>query len=186
MVCRVVRRLISCLIKKVISVGTSPRTTLPTRQVTTLDDRSPGFVGEELATPPPADEGEVVGEAAPDPSLPTTGSRGRVQPRNLVQLAEAGGQLGGWSEGTSRGQQFEGKQREESRERKAERGSRERKQREEAERGSRERKRKKGGAVGAGCSQDGAVKVQSRRCSQDIAHVDAMLGLTLRAAAPCS
>ena len=45
---------------------------------------------QDLATPLPADEGEIAGEAAPDPSLPTTGSRGRGQPRSLVQLAGGG------------------------------------------------------------------------------------------------
>jgi hypothetical protein len=30
------------------------------------------FCGEEVATPPPADEGEIADEATPDPSLPTT------------------------------------------------------------------------------------------------------------------
>ncbi len=37
-----------------------------------LDRGSPWFCEEELATPPPANEGEIAGEAAPDPSLPTT------------------------------------------------------------------------------------------------------------------
>ncbi len=62
-----------------------------------LERRSPWFWGKELATPPPADEGEVAGEAAPDPSLPTTGSRGRWQPRSLVQLA--GGGVASWKQG---------------------------------------------------------------------------------------
>jgi len=69
---RVVRPLISCLIRKVISTCTSWRTTLLTRGVMSLDDESPWSCGEERATPPPADESEVMGEAAPDPSLPTT------------------------------------------------------------------------------------------------------------------
>ena len=56
----------------------------------TLDRGSPWFDTKELATPPPADEVEIAGEAAPDPSLPTTGSRGRRQPRSLVQLAGGG------------------------------------------------------------------------------------------------
>jgi hypothetical protein len=51
---------------------------------------------EELATPPAADEGEIEGEASPDPSLPTTGWRGRRQPRNLVQMA--GGGVASWNE----------------------------------------------------------------------------------------
>ena len=52
---------------------------------------------EELATPAPAYEGDIESEAAPDPSLPTTGSRGRGQPRSLVQLA--GGGVASWEEG---------------------------------------------------------------------------------------
>ena len=66
-----------------------------------LDHGSHCFCGEELATPPPADEGEIAGEAAPDPSLPTTGSRGRGQPRSLVQLA--GGGVASWEEGQKGG-----------------------------------------------------------------------------------
>ena len=60
----------------------------------TLERGSRWFCAEELATPPPADEGEIEAEAASDPSLPTTGSRGRGQPRSLVQLA--GGGVASW------------------------------------------------------------------------------------------
>jgi len=56
----------------------------------TFDHGSSWFCREELATPPPADEGELAGDTGPDPSLPTTGSRGRGQPRSLVQLAGGG------------------------------------------------------------------------------------------------
>ncbi len=41
-----------------------------------LDHGTRCLCGEELATPPPADEGETAGEAAPDPSLPTTWMEG--------------------------------------------------------------------------------------------------------------
>src|SRR5205807_9978114 len=102
---RVISRVVRRLIRKVISTGTSSRTTLLTRQLMSFERGSPRFCGEELATPPPADEGEIAGEAAPDPSLPTTGSRGRGQPRSLVQIGGGrGGQLGGGSEGRSVGQ----------------------------------------------------------------------------------
>jgi hypothetical protein len=94
---KVISKVVRRLIRKVISTGTSSRTTLLTRQLMSLERRSPWFSGKELATPPPADEGEIAGEAAPDPSLPTTGSRGRGQPRSLVQLA--GGGVASWEEG---------------------------------------------------------------------------------------
>src|SRR5216684_386295 len=101
---RVVRRLISCLIKKVISTCTSSRTTLLTKQLMSLADGSLWFCGEELATPPPADEGEIAGEAASDPPLPTTGSGGRRQPRSSVQLRGAGWPVRKGGEGRSVGQ----------------------------------------------------------------------------------
>src|SRR6266403_1922956 len=98
-VTRVVRKVVSKvvrrLITKVISTCTSLRTTLLTRRLMTFDHGSCWFCREELATPPPAVGGEIAGEAASDPSLPTTGWRGRRQPPNLVQLAGAG-----WPEGT--------------------------------------------------------------------------------------
>ena len=74
---KVISRVVRRLIRKVISTGTSLRTTLLTRRLMSLESGSPWFCSEELATPPPADEGEIAGEATPDPSLPTTGSRGR-------------------------------------------------------------------------------------------------------------
>jgi len=46
--------------------------TLLTTLLMTLDHGSTWFDMEELATPPPADEGEIAGDAASDPSLPTT------------------------------------------------------------------------------------------------------------------
>ena len=102
---KVVSRVVRRLIRKVISTGTSPRTTLLTRRLMSLDHGSRCFCREELATPPPADEGEIEGEATPDPSLPTTGSRGRGQPRSLVQGAGGGvASLGGGSEERSVGQ----------------------------------------------------------------------------------
>jgi hypothetical protein len=63
----------------------------------TFDHGSSWFRREELATPPPADEGEIAGEAPSDPSLPTTGWRGRRQPPNLVQMV--GGGVASWEEG---------------------------------------------------------------------------------------
>src|SRR2546430_13675498 len=62
------------------------------------DFRSGGFLvlQRRAAPPPPADEGEIAGEAPSDPSLPTTGWRGRRQPPNLVQLA--GGGVASWNE----------------------------------------------------------------------------------------
>ena len=53
------------------------------------------------AHPTPADEGELAGEAASDPSLPTTGWRGRRQPPNLVQWR--GGRGGRWEKGQKGG-----------------------------------------------------------------------------------
>ncbi len=98
---KVVSRVVRRLIRKVISTGTSPRTTLLTRRLMSLDHGSRCFCREELATPPPADEGEIEGEATPDPSLPTTGSRGRGQPRSLVQ--GAGGGVASWRRGLGAG-----------------------------------------------------------------------------------
>ena len=69
---KVISKVVSCLIRKVISSRTSSRTTLLTSLLMTLDRESPWFDTEELATPPPADEGEIAGEAASDPSLTTT------------------------------------------------------------------------------------------------------------------
>ncbi len=51
----------------------------------TFDRASRCIYAEVLAAPPPDYEGEIWGEAASDPSLPTTGWRGRRQPPNLVQ-----------------------------------------------------------------------------------------------------
>ena len=95
---KVVSKVVQRLIRKVISTCTSLRTTLLTRQLMIFDPGSSWFCREELATPPPADEGEIAGEAAPDPSLPTTGSRGRGQPRSLVQ--GAGGGVASWEKGS--------------------------------------------------------------------------------------
>src|SRR6266849_5217227 len=97
LISRVVRRVVRRLITKVITTCTSSQTTLLMRRLMSLDHGSRCFCGEELATPPPANEGEISGEAAPDPSLPTTGSRGRGQPRSLVQWA--GGGVASWEEG---------------------------------------------------------------------------------------
>src|SRR5882724_11442814 len=69
---KVISKVVRCLIRKVISTCTSSRTTLLTSLLTTLDPRSPLVDTEELATPPPVDEGDVVSETGPDPSLPTT------------------------------------------------------------------------------------------------------------------
>ncbi len=85
-VCKVVSKVVRRLITKVIRTCTSLRTTLLMRQLMTFDHGSSWFCREELATPPPANEGDVEGEAASDPSLPTTGWRGRRQPRSLVQF----------------------------------------------------------------------------------------------------
>ena len=101
MVRGVVRSLIICLIGNVISTCTSLRTSLLTSLLMTLNHGSTWFDTEESATPPPADQSEIEGEAAPDPSLPTTGSRGRGQPRSLVQLA--GGGVASWEEGQKGG-----------------------------------------------------------------------------------
>ena len=91
---KVVSKVVQRLIRKVISTCTSLRTTLLTKQLMTFDHGSSWFCREELATPPPAVEGEIAGEAGPDPSLPTTGSRGRRQARSLVQGAGGrGGEL---------------------------------------------------------------------------------------------
>ena len=73
---KVVSRVVRRLIRKVISTGTSLRTTLLTRRLMSLESGSPSFRREELATPPPADEGDIEGEAASDPSLPTTWMEG--------------------------------------------------------------------------------------------------------------
>ena len=69
---KVVSKVVRRLIRKVISTCTTLRTTLLTRQLMTYDHRSSWFCREEPATPPPADEGKIVGAAASDPSLPTT------------------------------------------------------------------------------------------------------------------
>ena len=69
---KVISKVVRHLIRKVISTCTSLRTTLLTRQLMTFDHGSSWFCGRELATPPPADEGDIAGEAASDPSLPTT------------------------------------------------------------------------------------------------------------------
>src|SRR5437868_14193527 len=84
---KVVSKVVRRLIRKVISTCTSLRTTLLTRQLMTFDHGSSWFCRGELATPAPAVQGEIAGEAGPDPSLPTTGSRGRGRPRSLGQLA---------------------------------------------------------------------------------------------------
>ena len=102
---KVVSKVVRRLIRKVISTCTSLRTSLLTTLLMTLDHGSPWFHTEEPATPPPADHGEIEGEAAPEPSLPTTGSRVRGQPRSLVQAAGGGvARLGEGSKGRSVGQ----------------------------------------------------------------------------------
>jgi len=94
---KVVSKVVRRLITKVIRTCTSSRTTLLMRQLMTFDHGSSWCCREELATPPPpANEGDVEGEAASDPSLPTTRWRGRRQPRNSVQLA--GGGVASWKE----------------------------------------------------------------------------------------
>ena len=69
---KVVSKVVRRLIRRVISTCTSLRTTLLMRRLMSLGRGSRCFCGEEVATPPPADQGEIAGEAAPDPSLPTT------------------------------------------------------------------------------------------------------------------
>ena len=73
---KVISKVVSCLIRKVISSRTSSRTTLLTSLLMTLDRGSARSDTEELATPPPADEGSVVTVTGPDPSLPTTWMEG--------------------------------------------------------------------------------------------------------------
>src|ERR1700694_4044273 len=91
---RDVRRVVRPLVKKVISTWTSSRTTLLMRRRTSFDYGSSRFRDEELATPPPAVQGGIVGEAASDPSLPTTGWRDRRHPRTVVNWRGAGWQVG--------------------------------------------------------------------------------------------
>ena len=94
---KVVSKVVQRLISKVISTCTSSRTTLMMRRLMSLERGSPWFCGEELATPPPADEGEIAGEAASDPSLPTTWMEGSEAPPSLVHLAGSGvASLEGW------------------------------------------------------------------------------------------
>ena len=69
---KVISKVVRRLITKVISTCTSLRTTLLTRSLMTFDHRSSWFCREELAAPPPAVQDDIVGEAASDPSLPTT------------------------------------------------------------------------------------------------------------------
>ena len=97
---KVVSKVVRRLIRKVISTCTTLRTTLLTRSLMTFDHGSAWFCREELATPPPADEGEIEGEAAPDPSLPTTGSRDRGSPLNKIQERGRSGQQPGWRQET--------------------------------------------------------------------------------------
>ena len=69
---KVISKVVRRLIRKVISTCTSLRTSLLTSLLMTLNHGSTWFDTEESATPPPADQSEIEGEAAPDPSLPTT------------------------------------------------------------------------------------------------------------------
>jgi len=69
---KVVSKVVRRLIRKVISMCTGLRTSLLTSLLMTLDHGSARFDTEEPATPPPADQGDIRGEAASDPSLPTT------------------------------------------------------------------------------------------------------------------
>ncbi len=69
---KVISKVVRRLIRKVISTCTSSRTTPLTSLLMTLDHGSPWYDTEQLATPPPPDEGEIGGEAISDPSLPTT------------------------------------------------------------------------------------------------------------------
>ena len=73
---KVISKVITRLIRKLISTCTSSRTTLLTSLRTTLDRRSPCFDTEELAIPPPVNEGDVESDTGPDPSLPTTWMEG--------------------------------------------------------------------------------------------------------------
>ena len=73
---KVVHRVVRRLIRKVITTCTSSRTTLLMRRLTSLDHGSRCFRGEELATPPPANEGDITGDTGPDPSLTTTWMEG--------------------------------------------------------------------------------------------------------------
>src|SRR6266850_961982 len=61
---KVVHGVVRRLIRKVITTWTSSRTTLLMTRLMSLDHGSRCFCGEQLATPPPADRGDVMGEAA--------------------------------------------------------------------------------------------------------------------------
>jgi hypothetical protein len=69
---KVISKVVRRLIRKVISTCTSLRTTLLTSLLMTLDHGSLRCDTEELATPLPADEGDIGGEAISVPSHPTT------------------------------------------------------------------------------------------------------------------
>src|ERR1700694_5363066 len=170
---RDVRRVVRPLVKKVISTWTSSRTTLLMRRRTSFDYGSSRFRDEELATPPPAVQGGIVGEAASAPSLPTTGWRGRGHPRHLGQLA--GGGVASWD---GAGKRWRGQQLRESSEREAERESGER----EAKKGG--KRRKGGSAVGArrgsGEGEEGEAKKGSRRRGVGDGRVQSRHPLTLR------
>ena len=73
---KVVSKVVRRLIRKVISTCTSSWMILLTSLLMTLDHPSPRSDAEELATPPPAAEGEIVSDTGPDPSLPTTWMEG--------------------------------------------------------------------------------------------------------------
>ena len=157
----VVRRVVRRLVPKVVSRWTSLRTTRRTRRRMTFDLGSSWFRREELATLPPADEGEIAGEAAPDPSLPTTGWRGRRQPPNLVKMA--GGGVVSW-EGTGRTSEIGKRTRESGRGKGEEEseGKRERKAGEEGGRGRGRGKRetKAGDESGEGKREKGGGRVK--------------------------
>src|SRR5919109_1447672 len=94
---KVVRRVVRRLVSKVVSRWTSLRTTRRTRQRTSFDRRSSRFRGEELAPPPPANQGEIRGEAASDPSLPTTWIEGSEAA--CSSLGMVGGGVASWEKG---------------------------------------------------------------------------------------
>src|SRR2546426_11312883 len=62
---KVISKVVRHLIRKVITTCTSFRTTLLTRQLMTFDHGSSWFCRGELATPPPANEGEIAGQVGP-------------------------------------------------------------------------------------------------------------------------
>src|SRR5256885_15846287 len=88
---KVISKVVRRLIRKVISTCTSLRTTLLTRQLMTFDHGSSWFCREELATPPPAVEGEIAGEAGPRPPRPKTGMGGWGAAAGLGPMWGGGG-----------------------------------------------------------------------------------------------